>query len=95
MQTDYNYLHRHCEPEGRGNLFLNEPAPARRDLKMTLLLRLLHACLSITTSIQARSGPGIASLRHAAQAPALRVAMTSMSTFYETIKNGSFIFSQV
>ena len=38
-----------------------EPALARRDLNMLLFMLILHACLSITTLIKARSGPGIAS----------------------------------
>ena len=50
---------------------------ARRDLKMTLLLRLMHTCLSITTSIQARSGPGIASF-HSPRRFILCVCISSM-----------------
>jgi len=38
-----------------------EPALARRDLNMLMFPLILHACLSIITLIQARSGQGIAS----------------------------------
>ena len=38
-----------------------EPALARHGLYMLLLQLILHTCLSITTLIKARSGPGIAS----------------------------------
>ena len=38
-----------------------EPALARRDLNMLLFPLILQECLSVTTFIKARSGPGIAS----------------------------------
>jgi len=38
-----------------------EPALARHDLNMLQLQLILHACLTITTFMGARSGPGIAS----------------------------------